>query len=70
MGATRFLKVYSQEGVQQALEEGYSVGVIGEIKPETDKVTIPHEVNPAYDPPYNPDGRIIGYNINRVYEQS
>lgn len=67
MGATRFLRVYTQEGVQNALEEGFSVGVIGEIKPKTDQVTISHEVKPVHDPPDNSKGKIIGYNINRIY---
>ena len=67
MGATRFLKEYSQEKVQQALEEGFSIGVVGKKEPETNLVMMPHEIKPAHDPPWDCNGEIIGYNINRVY---
>jgi hypothetical protein len=66
MGATRFLKVYSQEGVQQALEEGFSVGVIGEIKPETDKVTIPHYIKKIYHKYNDANSGILGYDIIKI----
>jgi hypothetical protein len=62
MGATRFLKNYTQEACGQALEEGYGVGVTGDVRPDTDKINIPHRVQEVKE-----EGKIIGYTIDRVY---
>jgi len=64
MGATRFFKEgkYTQEKCQKALEEGYSVGFPGSEKPETDQITIPITVKKVVE-----HGKIIGFNINKIY---
>ena len=64
MGATKFFKEgkYTQEKCQKALEEGYSVGFPGSVKPETDQITIPITVKKVVE-----HGKIIGFNINKIY---
>lgn len=62
MGATRFFKNYTQESCEQALKEGFGVGVPGEVRPDTDKITIPHRVQQVKD-----GDKIIGYNIDKIY---
>ncbi|MFZ2072463.1 MAG: hypothetical protein WA101_01870 [Minisyncoccia bacterium] len=66
MGATRFFKegTYTQEKCQKSLEEGYSVGFPGSIKPETDQITIPITVKEVRE---HGNGKIIGFNINKIY---
>lgn len=65
MGATRFLKDYTQETCEKSLNEGYSVGFLGSIPPETDKIKIPHEVQEV-----KVDGKTIGFNINKIYSST
>ncbi|MEI7452505.1 MAG: hypothetical protein WCK37_04905 [Candidatus Falkowbacteria bacterium] len=62
MGATRVLKNYTQEQCEEALIEGFSVGVIGEVRPATDKIKTPHEIQEV-----KVDGKVIGYNVNKLY---
>lgn len=62
MGATRFFKNYTQEACEQALRDGYDVGVIGDVRPATDRITIPHLVQEVGE-----NGKIIGYNITKIY---
>jgi len=62
MGATRFLKNYTQEACEQALRDGFSVGVPGEIRPDTDQINIPHRIQKVKS-----GGKIIGYNIDKIY---
>ena len=62
MGATVYFENYTQESCQKSLDEGFSVGVFGDIRPETDKINTPHEVLEVKD-----GDKIIGYNINKLY---
>jgi hypothetical protein len=62
MGATKFLKEYTQEKCEKALNEGFSVGVLGETRPATDRITIPHRVQEVKE-----GDKIIGYNIDKLY---
>jgi len=62
MGATRFLKNYTQEACEKALNEGFSVGFVGETPPSTNKIKTPHEVREVKE-----GNKIIGYNINKLH---
>lgn len=62
MGATRFFKNYTQEACEQALREGFGVGVVGQVCPATDKINIPHRVQEV-----KVDDKVIGYNIDKLY---
>ena len=62
MGATRFLKKYTQKACEQALNEGFSVGVVGLMRPATNKISAPHRVQEV-----KVGDKIIGYNINKLY---
>ncbi|MDD3711762.1 MAG: hypothetical protein PHP37_04135 [Patescibacteria group bacterium] len=62
MGATRFLKNYTQEACEQALREGFGIGVPGETRPDTSQINIPHRVQEV-----KIEGKIIGYNIDKIY---
>jgi hypothetical protein len=62
MGGIRFFEVYTQEKCEEALNEGWGVGVPGETRPETDKITIPHRVKEVKE-----GDKIIGYNIDKIY---
>ncbi|MDP3836967.1 MAG: hypothetical protein Q8Q67_02610 [bacterium] len=62
MGATRHLKNYTQEACTRALGEGFSVGVPGAIRPDTDQITMPHRVQEVKE-----NDQIIGYNIDALY---
>ncbi|WKZ25136.1 MAG: hypothetical protein QY321_01770 [Patescibacteria group bacterium] len=61
MGTTRFLKNYTQQGCEQALNEGISVGVVGSVCPVTDKIDTPHRVQEVKE-----GDRIIGYIIHKL----
>lgn len=58
----RFFEIYTQEACEKALKEGFDVGVPGEARPDTDKITIPHRVQQVKD-----GGKIIGYNVCKIY---
>lgn len=62
MGATKFLKNYTQEKCEKALNDGFAVEVLGDIRPLTDKISTPHEVREVKE-----GNKIIGYNINKIY---
>lgn len=65
----RFLQKYTQEGCEQALNEGFSVGVIGNIRPATDKINTPHRVQEIKGKlkEGKEGNNIIGYNIDKLY---
>ena len=62
MGGTRFYKEgkYTQEKCQASLEEGWTVGVTGQVEPKVDNITIPIIVKPVVV-----NNELIGYNIDR-----
>lgn len=61
MGDTRVIKPYSQKSCEIALNEGFSVGVVGTKRPKTDEIKTPHEVCEV-----KVRDKVIGYNINKL----